>query len=422
MMDDVVGLVMVQVISNLGGPIGPTTIVRPVLVSLAFAVIAPCACRFIVKPITLSLNRYRESHPSARLAGILCRSQTAFVLHSLLLIALVTGATYAGTSNLFAAYIAGATISWWDSEVPHPETPVAPNEKQKTSDAATNAEPNPQMDQVSSPEDQIQSQEQAVEAREQENVAPTPDAHTATCGAAIYYIYYQQATARILQPFFFASIGFSIPITKMFDGNVVWRGVIYAILMTVGKLVCGLWLVRFSLGPISESLRGTMSKVKLPAMPHLWGKSNERQATTTRTHGQAQQSPMQDEPPSPPSANEPSPPADNPPAPSPSKTPPKPFSLYPPSIMALAMTARGEIGFLISAVAESNGVFSSSSGTSSDQESDMFLVVTWAIVLCTIVGPLGVGLCVRRVKTLEERKNGEYDGGGRDVLGVWGVG
>jgi hypothetical protein len=341
---------------------------------------------------------------------------------------LVTGATYAGTSNLFAAYIAGATISWWDSEVPHPETPVAPNEKQKASDAATISEHNAPTDQVLSPEDQTQSQEQAVEAREQENVAPTPDAHTATCGAAIYERYYQKATARILQPFFFASIGFSIPITRMFDGNVVWRGVIYAILMTVAKLVCGIWLVRFSFGPISESLRGTMSKVKLPAMPHLWGRSTKRQATTTNTQGQAQHSPAPTEDEQPPTANEPpltnepSSSADSAPAPSPSKTPPKPFSLYPPSIMALAMTARGEIGFLISAVAESNGVFSSSTSTSSDQESDMFLVVTWAIVLCTIVGPLGVGLCVRRVKALEERKNREYDGGGRDVLGVWGVG
>lgn len=88
-------------------------------------------------------------------------------------------------------------------------------------------------------------------------------------------------------------------------------------------------------------------------------------------------------------------------------------------ILALAMCARGEIGFLISGVAESNGVFSS--GQSTDQPTDIFLVVTWAIVLCTIVGPLGVGLSVRRVKKLQERKNEQHEGTGRDVLGVWGV-
>jgi hypothetical protein len=84
------------------------------------------------------------------------------------------------------------------------------------------------------------------------------------------------------------------------------------------------------------------------------------------------------------------------------------------------MCARGEIGFLISGVAESNGVFSAS-GQATDEPTDIFLVVTWAIVLCTIVGPLGVGLSVRRVKNLQERKSKQQEGAGRDVLGVWGV-
>ena len=85
------------------------------------------------------------------------------------------------------------------------------------------------------------------------------------------------------------------------------------------------------------------------------------------------------------------------------------------------MCARGEIGFLISGVAESNGIFSPSGVASSSEPSDIFLVVTWAIVLCTIIGPLGVGLSVRRVKKLQERKNKQQEGAGRDVLGVWGV-
>lgn len=49
----------------------------------------------------------------------------------------------------------------------------------------------------------------------------------------------------ILQPFFFASIGFAIPITRMFSSSTIWRGVVYAIMMFMGKLICGLWLVRF---------------------------------------------------------------------------------------------------------------------------------------------------------------------------------
>jgi hypothetical protein len=47
--------------------------------------------------------------------------------------------------------------------------------------------------------------------------------------------------------------------------------------------------------------------------------------------------------------------------------------------------------------------------------------VTWAIVLCTILGPLAVGLSVRRVKELQARKKKQHEGAERDVLGVWGV-
>lgn len=80
------------------------------------------------------------------------------------------------------------------------------------------------------------------------------------------------------------------------------------------------------------------------------------------------------------------------------------------------MMARGEIGFLISAVVKSNGV--SSFRSVSDFESNIFLVVTWAIVLCTILGPLGVGFTVRRSKRFREQGNREQEGAGRDVLGV----
>ena len=83
------------------------------------------------------------------------------------------------------------------------------------------------------------------------------------------------------------------------------------------------------------------------------------------------------------------------------------------------MTARGEIGFLISSVAESNNVFASESDTRSS--SDIFLIVTWAIVLCTILGPLAVGLLVRRVKALQAGVEKEGRIVRRDVLGAWGV-
>jgi hypothetical protein len=333
MMDDVVGLVMVQVISN-----------RPVLVSIALAAVAPIACLLVAKPLTMRLNAVREAHAGAPWNALLQRRQTAFTMHTLILVGLVTGATYAGTSNLFAAYVAGASISWWDSDVPHP-------------------------------------------------------VRTSTLdGAAIYEHYYHVAVSKVLQPFFFASIGFSIPITRMFRGAIVWRGVVYAVLMSFAKLVCGLWLVRLPVSPGKTAGSSILSKVRLPWVPQWCGKSDRpaplAQAGATSARSRPTDSSRSSE-----------------------GEAPKPLSLHPPLILAFAMCARGEIGFLISGVAESQGVFGESGG----EPTDMFLVVTWAIVLCTVAGPLAVGLSVRRVKELQAHKNRQQEGAGRDVLGVWGV-
>jgi len=83
------------------------------------------------------------------------------------------------------------------------------------------------------------------------------------------------------------------------------------------------------------------------------------------------------------------------------------------------MTARGEIGFLIASLAETTGLFASSSTTNAGS-SEIYLVVTWAIVLCTIIGPLSVGTLVKRVRRLQNGSESNLDVGG--PLGIWGVG
>jgi hypothetical protein len=63
-------------------------------------------------------------------------------------------------------------------------------------------------------------------------------------------------------------------------------------------------------------------------------------------------------------------------------------------LLGSAMVARGEIGLLISQVA-----FTASSTIEQESEKllpeDLFLVVTWAIVLCTVIGPVGVSLTAK---------------------------
>lgn len=181
----------------------------------------------------------------------------------------------------------------------------------------------------------------------------------------------------------------------MFQGDIVWRGIIYTILMILGKLLTGLWLVRFDIRLPSISI------IPSGCSPWSWLKRPTKRTQST-----------QEPKPSPTSST---------PRTITTSSPLKPRSLYPASILGSAMVARGEIGFLISSLAESNGIFiqsSSSSSSNNDDTSRIYLVVTWAIMLCTVIGPVVVGSLVRRAKRLQARNEAS---GGPDPLGLWGV-
>jgi len=387
MLDDVLGLVMVQVVSNLGSPgasVSAVIVLRPILVSLALAVTTVLACRFILLPATIGLNNWRVAHPNQKLACILRSRRTALFLHTALLLALVTGASYAGTSNLFAAYIAGAVISWWDSELAHVEE---------------------------SREEQPDNQEGRSSGLQHVS------AHS---GCSIFDQFYSPALRRILQPLFFASIGFSIPITRMFSGMILWKGVVYAILMAMGKILCGACLIRIP-GYSFSFIKRVLKRKSKPKTAQKSSKQAEESAqgaqqpvlqegTTAATRPEdtiaaksKREQPIESTPNTKPS-------------------PTKPISLYPAFIIGCAMVARGEIGFLISAVAQGSGIFDDGGQTG---DSGVFLVIIWAIVLCTILGPLCLGFLVRRLRKLESEATGSADGGRgacrEAVLGVWGV-
>lgn len=189
----------------------------------------------------------------------------------------------------------------------------------------------------------------------------------------------------------------------MFDGDIVWRGLVYTILMTLGKLLTGLWLVGFNV-----KLPRLLAPLLRPSSPWSWclgakiAKSPKE--ASTRTRGKApitsslSEQDVQDRSTATPS---PAPWGDqnsrHPPS-TPSNVR-KPLSLYPASIIGTAMVARGETGFLISSLAESKGIFAESSPEDIGA-SRIYLVVTWAIMLCTITGPVAVGTLVKRVKRL----------------------
>jgi hypothetical protein len=205
----------------------------------------------------------------------------------------------------------------------------------------------------------------------------------------------------------------------MFSGQVVWRGIIYAMLMAIGKMITGLWLVRFSPSPVSglvSTIKKLFACVHSCATPRtISGKPNQNKKTTQRPTIQVDSADVS----TPNNVENESWPTNRSPAPTsrPSSRislPPKPKSLYPPSILGLAMVARGEVGYLIASIAESKGMFSTES---SERPSETYLVVIWAISLCTLIGPILVGTLVRRVKKLQQSRGDMRS----DPLGVWGI-
>ncbi|KAH8602630.1 Sodium/hydrogen exchanger family-domain-containing protein [Bisporella sp. PMI_857] len=414
MMDDVIGLVMIQVISNLGESADvftAATVVRPLAVSIGLAISVILLCRFVAHPTTMIISRLREIHPHGVLDRLCQWPYTSLIIHTLILLGSVTGATFAGTSNLFAAYLTGASISWWDSEVPHPRTErvttrqeiSSPSTEQKM-DTVTVDEAPPFMAPFLGHSNN--------EANDTNAAHEVPIKRHVRCGEEVYREYYSAPVHRILKPFFFASIGFAIPITDMFVGHIVWKGIIYTILMLFAKLVTGLWLVRLNL---------SWPKLMWIKKPQI-SKNIKELEQNDNTHV-LQNLPIESTPPmeidvviqAPAVETSKSTPLE--PGPAPSKIN-KPLSLYPAAMLGTAMTARGEIGFLIAGLAETTGLFASSS-PETQGGSEIYLIVTWAIVLCTIIGPLSVGTLVKRVRRLQSVRG--KDSGHNGPLGIWAV-
>ena len=427
--NQLVGLVMVQVISNLGigsGLFNAVVVVRPVFVSLGFGLLVPMACYFVVLPITKWLNKQRAASPDSFLSRLLVKVETAFVIHTAFLITTVTTATYAGTSNLFAAYLTGAAISWWDSDVLHND-PRAESKRPLEAKAESREPSNPSSTAqgpveisnshglpVGAESIKIENQgvngvksSQSAKSSLQDALIRYENNYDKTSGIATFKTYCHQPLQRVLKPFFFASIGFSIPITLMFSGSAVWRGFLYTMLMVIGKLACGLWLVRLGMPNLPACL--------LPRFTHSAPKGSNATALSPSKRTENEADPGEVDVKMQPAPQQVSSAANvgaNSNQAHQTASPAKPFSIYPGAIVGCAMVARGEIGFLISSLAETNGIYGE------EANGLLFLTVTWAILLCTILGPVCVGLIVKRLRALSRGMEGKE---GRDMLGVWGL-
>ncbi|KAG2008619.1 sodium-hydrogen antiporter [Coprinopsis cinerea AmutBmut pab1-1] len=336
--DDVVGLVIAGIVANLGGDVGGgsihwSTIVRPILVSLAFTVLTPVGAVAVKKIMTpfksacfrVPWFRFRKSH--VYLFTIVA-TLTGFV----------AGSHYAGTSELYGAYLAGTFLSYVFAPTAQGRSPH--NREAPSSATTTSVSPQGEILQRS------ESKQQAIVAESQtvEELIPHPieSAFAETI---------QPLLINLLSPLFFASIGASLPVQNLFsvhiptfaDGetslrishDVIWKGIVYSMLMVIAKVATGLWILVWPDEPFKHE----------DAQPN-------RSAFKRRL----------------------------------------PQALF----LGLAMVARGEIALVVAQLAAP--LLTASVDNTGLPSQEPFAVVIWAILLTTVCGAVGVGIVLRRME------------------------
>lgn len=193
--DDIVGLIMVSIISSLGkiGDGGKANIGwivgRPILASVAIGAISPLLAIFAVGPV---YRRWME--PRISTFG----HKATICNMTLILSAHLVICAYAGASLLFGAFLAGTFLSTL------PSLPTSA-------------------------------------AQAELGVKKKPPLFHQT-----FERYVSGAQTFVLEPLFFASIGFAIPFKRLWTGTIIWRGVVFSALMVIGKVSFGLFI--FTLG------------------------------------------------------------------------------------------------------------------------------------------------------------------------------
>ncbi|KAL4786942.1 Cation/H+ exchanger [Aspergillus varians] len=303
--DDVVALVMSSIIfdlgqlgagssDNLGWLIG-----RPIVASIGMAIVTPIVTKYLFAPI---FRRYIENH-FARYNHI-----SNIILMALVLSAFISIAAFTGTSILFGAFLAGTFLTYIPSR--HPEAPFV-----------------------------VMSREEGER-----------EAHKSPTFVHTFERYLLDVQKYLMEPLFFASVGFAIPFVQLWTGKRIWRGLIFTLLMVLAKVIVGIWIPIWQFlspskhrTPIDRSeqrRRLTGDEIEAGAVP-IEEKSAESPTATTWLSG---------------------------------------------LLLGSAMVARGEIGLLIIEIGYNETFYLSEDG---------FITGVWAILLSTIIGPVSVGLIVR---------------------------
>ncbi|PSR72888.1 hypothetical protein PHLCEN_2v11255 [Hermanssonia centrifuga] len=197
----------------------------------------------------------------------------------------------------------------------------------------------------------------------------------------------------ILAPLFFASIGYAIPFLSLWKPSILWRGVVYAALMCLAKLAVGFPIAIWTVFPPRDGLVKKSNNGFFDSWIHML-------RLRRKSSDDARHLPNPDTETATGVVNSDTLDSGHPldgTSPPPSQTRYAGLRAAFPSsaFMGIAMVARGEIGLLIAQIARIDSG-SSSANNRGLLGDEAFLVCIWAILLCTLIGPVGLGFVIRR--------------------------
>ncbi|CAE7186969.1 hypothetical protein CFE70_006540 [Pyrenophora teres f. teres 0-1] len=237
--DDVSGLVMASVIGQLGALGGEDSpnlgwlIGRPTLVSGVLAILTPVLNKWVIAPL------YRK-YTEPRLPKTRKRHVVNVVIMILVLCTFLSITGFGGTSVLYGSFMAGASLTYIPSK--HPTGPFHPPSREDAEEAEARS-----------------IAETGYDGGEPE-ICPT-FMHT-------FEKYFLDVVKYLLQPLFFASIGFAIPFIDLWTAEAIWKGLVYTILMLITKVIVGL-VIPFSTvinRPAGMPIRQCITESFWPAM------------------------------------------------------------------------------------------------------------------------------------------------------------
>ncbi|KAG9042946.1 Hsp70 ATPase ssc1 [Tulasnella sp. UAMH 9824] len=212
LIDDILGLVLAAVIPSIRNTDGEhhkplaEAIARPVGVSIALFLLVEIGPlrRGLVACLSMA---HRKARSWMRVDG----TSICTLLIVITLSGLVAAVHYAGASVLLGAWITGALLG----EVDRAE--------HRRHDLEETHPTSPQVSEI---------------VAESQGPRTTPSTFIAAFEYRIAPI-----QNMILAPLFFGAIGTAIPFLDLWTGRIIWRGIIYSVLMVIAKMIVGVWIL-----------------------------------------------------------------------------------------------------------------------------------------------------------------------------------